>query len=82
MVGGHAFYVFNTARLNLVYMSRYIAEEISQIQVLEDGQVLTSLVETNTIQVWNKMHRVKFFKPQNGEIKQFIATSSFVFCLC
>jgi len=24
VVGGHAFYVFNTAKLNLVYMSRFI----------------------------------------------------------
>lgn len=27
-VGGHAFYVYNTTKLNLVYMSRFIENEI------------------------------------------------------
>jgi len=31
VVGGHAFYVFNSAKLNLVFMSRYIHEEITYI---------------------------------------------------
>lgn len=81
MVGGHAFYVFNSAKLNLVYMSRYIAEEISAIQVLGDGIVFTSLVESNTIQAWNKMHRVRLYQP-TGTFQQMIVTTQFLFCLC
>lgn len=49
VVGGHAFYVFNSAKLNLVFMSRFINEEISYLQASEDGTIYTSLVETNTI---------------------------------
>ena len=37
-------------------MSRYIAEEITDVQVAEDGIVFTTLLETNSIQAWNKMH--------------------------
>jgi len=82
VVGGHAFYVFNTAKLNLVYMSRYIAEEISGIQVSEDGLVYTTMVETNTIQCWNKMHRVRTFTPKTkSSILETIVTKSFIFCL-
>lgn len=43
-------------------MSRYIAETITHIQVSDDGLVHTSLAETNTIQVWNKMHRVRSYQ--------------------
>jgi aspartyl/asparaginyl beta-hydroxylase (cupin superfamily) len=31
VVGKHAFYVFNTSKLNLVFMSRFIAEEITYL---------------------------------------------------
>jgi len=47
VVGGHAFYVFNSQKLNLIYMSRYINEEITGIQVGEDGIVYTTLAESN-----------------------------------
>ena len=63
VVGGHAFYVFNSQKLNLIYMSRYINEEITGIQVGEDGIVYTTLAESNQIQAWKKMHRVRTYKP-------------------
>jgi hypothetical protein len=31
VVGKHAFYVFNTAKLNLVFMSKFISEEITYL---------------------------------------------------
>lgn len=80
VVGGHAFYVFNAARLNLVYMSRYIAEEITAIQALGDGTIFTVLKESNRIQAWNKMHRVREYKPER-RIVQMLVTAQFVFCL-
>lgn len=62
-------------------MSRYIAETITGVQVSEDGLVHTSLLETNTIQVWNKMHRVKSYQAP-AEILHFTVSKQFVFCLC
>jgi hypothetical protein len=80
VVGGHAFYVFNSAKLNLVFMSRFINEEISYIQASEDGTIFTSLVETNTIQAWTKMHRVRSYQAPDTII-QFIVTKQMIFCL-
>ena len=57
MVGSHAFYVFNTEKLNLVFMSRFIAEEITYLQAAPTGLIYTSLRESNEIVAWNKMHR-------------------------
>jgi len=42
-VGGHAFYVYNTSKLNLVYMSRFIENEILWIEASMDGYVYTAL---------------------------------------
>lgn len=42
-VGDHAFYVYNTTKLNLVYMSRFIEEKIVWIEASSDGYVYTAL---------------------------------------
>ena len=42
-VGDHAFYVYNTAKLNLVYMSRFIEQKIVWIEASPDGHVYTAL---------------------------------------
>ena len=42
-VGDHAFYVYDSAHLNLAYMSKYISEKITHIQATQDGFVYTSL---------------------------------------
>ena len=47
VVGKHAFYVFNTEKLNLVFMSRFIAEEITYLQAAPTGLIYTSLRESN-----------------------------------
>jgi hypothetical protein len=77
VVGKHAFYVFNTQKLNLVFMSRFIAEEITYMQASITGLIYTSLKETNQIVAWNKMHRHATYEnahnPKN-EIQQFIVT--------
>lgn len=39
----HAFYVYNSAHLNLAYMSSYIPQVIKQIQATPDGYVFTAL---------------------------------------
>ena len=57
VVGKNAFYVYNTSKLNLVFMSRFISEEITYIQAAETGLIYTSLKESNQIVAWNKMHR-------------------------
>lgn len=48
--------------------------------MLDDGTVFTVLKETNTVQAWNKMHRVRAYTPLNP-IKQMLCSTSFVFCL-
>ena len=72
VVGGHAFYVYNSAKLNLVYMSRYIAEEITAIAALEDGTIFTVLKESNRVQAWNKMHRVREYKPDHKIVQMLV----------
>ena len=62
VVGKHAFYVYDSKKLNLVFMSRFIAEEITWLQASMTGLIYTSLKETNEIVSWNKMHRVKAYK--------------------
>ena len=57
VVGKNAFYVYNTVTLGLVFMSRFIAEEITYLQASATGLIYTSLKETNEIVAWNKMHR-------------------------
>ena len=42
-VGDHAFYVYDSKHLNLVYMSKYIAETITYIEATADGYVYTAL---------------------------------------
>ena len=57
MVGKNAFYVYNTTKLGLVFMSRFIAEEITYLQASSTGLIYTVLKETNQIVAWNKMQR-------------------------
>ena len=57
VVGKNAFYVYSTAKLGLVFMSRFIAEEITYLQAASTGLIYTALRETNEIVAWNKMHR-------------------------
>ena len=47
-MGDHAFYVYNTAKLNLVYMSKYIDHKILWIEASPDGTIFTAL-DNNTI---------------------------------
>jgi len=42
-VGDHAFYVYDSAHLNLAYMSKFIADKITCIESTADGFVYTSL---------------------------------------
>lgn len=50
--------------------------------MLEDGTVFTSLVETNIIQAWNKMHRVRHYTlTESANILQMIVNAQFIFCL-
>ena len=58
----NAFYVYNTVKLGLVFMSRFIAEEITYLQAAQTGLIYTSLKETNEIVAWNKMHRHAVYK--------------------
>lgn len=56
-IGGHAFYVYNTTKLNCAYMSRYISEKIIWIEASMDGLVYTAL-DNKTIVSWKKMNKV------------------------
>jgi hypothetical protein len=57
VANGHAFYVYNTARLSLCYQSRYIPDPILQIHLTPTAEVITR--HATQIMVWNKMHLVK-----------------------
>jgi hypothetical protein len=70
VIGEHAFYVYDTAHLNLTYMSRFIPETILCIQATADGFVYTALREAGSgkclIVCWKKMHRVAIFEVPDG----------------
>ena len=57
-MGGHAFYVYNTSKLNLVYMSRFLENEIMWLEAAADGLIYTAL-DNNTIVSWKKMHKTQ-----------------------
>ena len=81
VVGKHAFYVFSTAKLGLVFMSRFIAEEITSLQAAPTGLIYTSLRETNEIVAWNKMHKHASYKGHKEEILAFNVTTNLIFSL-
>lgn len=79
-VGGHAFYVYNTAKLNLVYMSRFIEQKILWIEASQDGYIYTAL-DDNTIVQWKKMHKMQLFRGHTKTIIKFLLASEFIFSL-
>lgn len=78
-VGRHAFYVYDSKHLNLVYMSKYIDKEISWIEASPDGFIYTALGQQ--IICWKKMHRVSEFQGHNANIIKFIIAGDFIFSL-
>ena len=81
VVGKHAFYVYNTTKLGIVFMSRFIAEEITYLQAAPTGLIYTALKETNSIVAWNKMHQHASYSGHTESILQFIVTASLIFSL-
>ena len=81
VVGKNAFYVYSTVKLGLVFMSRFIAEEITYLQAAPTGLIYTALKETNEIVAWNKMNRYATYTGHTKPILQFIVTASFIFSL-
>lgn len=79
-VGDHAFYVYDSAHLNLTYMSKYISDPITYIQLSPDGFVYTAL-ETMKIISWKKMHQVQEFQWHTKPIIKFIVAGEFLFSL-
>jgi hypothetical protein len=79
-VGGHAFYVYNTAKLNLVFMSRFIENEILWIEAAPDGLIYTAL-DDNSIVSWKKMHKQQLYIGHSKPIVKFILASEFIFSL-
>ena len=83
-VGKHAFYVYDSAHLNLVYMSKYIQEEIIWVQASPDGFIYTALKDEDgscSIVCFKKMHRVMEFKGHQNPIVKFIIAGEFIFSL-
>lgn len=83
-VGKHAFYVYDCAHLNLVYMSKHIPEDIQHIEASPDGFIYTALQSSsnvNTIVCWKKMHKVIEFKGHKNKIIKFITAGEFIFSL-
>jgi hypothetical protein len=82
-VGDHAFYVYDSAHLNLTYMSKYIAQKITWIQATTDGFVFTALSgqNCNTIACWKKMHKVMEFTGHKQKIIKFMCVGDFIFSL-
>ena len=79
-VGDHAFYVYDSAHLNLTYMSKFISDAITYIQLSADGYVYTAL-ETNKIVCWKKMHSMLEFVGHTKPIIKFIVAGEFLFSL-
>jgi hypothetical protein len=79
-VGDHSFYVYNTAKLNLVYMSRFIEQRITYIEATTDGAVYTALDDKSIVQ-WKKMNKVLTYQGHTKPIVKFIASSEFIFSL-
>ena len=79
-VGEHAFYVYDSAHLNLVYMSKFIEDSIVYLQASEDGFVYTAH-ESNKIRCWKKMHMVHEFVGHTKTILKFIVAGDFLFSL-
>jgi len=79
-VGEHSFYIYDTARLNLAYMSKYIPEKILWIEASADGFVYTAHSD-HKIVCWKKMHKVLEFCGHQNEIIKFIIGGDFVFSL-
>lgn len=80
-MGKHAFYVFNTTKLGLVFMSRFISEEITGLEAAPTGLIYTSLKETKEIVAWNKMHRHASYKGHKEHILAFNVTTNLIFSL-
>jgi hypothetical protein len=83
-VGDHAFYVYDSAHLNLAYMSKYIAQTITWIQATTDGFVYTALNSddsSQTIVCWKKMHKVIEYTGHKEKIIKFICVGDFIFSL-
>ena len=83
-VGEHAFYVYDSAHLNLAYVSKYIVEEITWIQASSDGYVYTALHSRDgedIIVCWKKMHKVMQFEGHNRRIVKFLVVGEFLFSL-
>ena len=81
VVGKNAFYVYNAEKLNLIFMSRFIAEEITGLQTVPSGLIYTSLLESNTIVSWNKMHRVREYSGHTKPVVKFLVTEKVIFSL-
>jgi len=81
VVGKNAFYVYNTVKLGLVFMSRFIAEEITFLSAAPTGLIYTALKEKSEIVAWNKMNRHATYRGHSKPILQFIVTASLVFSL-
>jgi len=79
-VGDHAFYVYNTAKLNLVYMSRFISDTITYIEAGADDFIYTAH-QSKSIVSWKKMHKVTEYKGHTKSIIKFLVVSDFIFSL-
>mmetsp|Transcript_16459 Transcript_16459/g.27937 ORF Transcript_16459/g.27937 Transcript_16459/m.27937 type:complete len:157 (+) Transcript_16459:109-579(+) len=76
-VGEHAFYVYDTAKLNLAYMSRHIADQISWIEATQDGFVYTAQQSQQEgakchIICWKKHRQMMVFEGHETPIVRFI----------
>ena len=81
VVGQNAFYVYNADKLSLVFMSKFIAEEIVWIQAAPNGLIYTALAESNQIVAWNKMHRVASYGGHTTAVLEFIVAGDLLFSL-
>lgn len=79
-MGDHAFYVYNTEKLQLVYMSKFIENKITWIEATQDGFIYTALDDCTIVQ-WKKMHKVQVFSGHSSKIIKFLVTSELIFSL-
>ena len=84
-IGEHAFFVYDSAHLQLCYMSRHIPEVIHWLQATTDGYVFTLLKHGDKQEIvqWKKMHRVHSFGiPSNLDAVKFLVSGDLMFVLC
>jgi U3 small nucleolar RNA-associated protein 21 len=78
---GHAFYVYNSKKINMVYMSGHMAEKITCLQ--NNTDLIYTGLDSGHIVSWKKMHKVQVYEPTkpNLPVVKFLIGGDMIFSL-